>query len=262
MISQCFTGFHFIIQEKLLSSYYVDPLLLIGLEGAWGSFYYAVLLPIFQHVECDGPLCHDGRLEDTKGVFEEFMNNKTTMVCSIVYLFSISAFNAFGVNITKYASSAQRATVDSCRTLFIWIFSLILGWETFYWQQLLAFAVLVSGTLIYNEIVVVPIEFMQKNTRGRLEKRDGSMIDVFNQTKVNPEYMDSFHSSFAADSTRNIRNIERKIKSRGSILSSHPSFRDSKQNGSLANLMLPHLFSNESIASDQKPKIVVDDELK
>ncbi len=52
MIAQCFSGGMFIVEEKLLSGYYLDPLYIVGLEGFWGCFYYAILLPIFQNVKC------------------------------------------------------------------------------------------------------------------------------------------------------------------------------------------------------------------
>lgn len=47
LISQCFTGCLFISEEVLLSGYYLDPFLVVGLEGMWGSLIFAILLPIF-----------------------------------------------------------------------------------------------------------------------------------------------------------------------------------------------------------------------
>lgn len=71
LLSQCFTGLLFISEEKILSGYYLDPLLVVGLEGFWGCLYFAILLPIFQHIKCDGALCHGGYLEDSKNAFEQ-----------------------------------------------------------------------------------------------------------------------------------------------------------------------------------------------
>jgi heme A synthase len=48
LISQCFTGAQFVVEEKLLSGYYLDPLLVVGLEGFWGCLIYAIILPCFQ----------------------------------------------------------------------------------------------------------------------------------------------------------------------------------------------------------------------
>ena len=59
--------------------------------------------------------------------------------------------------ITKYASAAQRSTIDTCRTMVIWAVFLILGKEKFLAGQLLGFAILLFGTLVYNEIIEVPI---------------------------------------------------------------------------------------------------------
>jgi len=60
LIAQCFTGGQFVTEEKLLSDYYLDPLLVVGLEGMWGCVYYAILLPIFQQIKCTNALCTDG----------------------------------------------------------------------------------------------------------------------------------------------------------------------------------------------------------
>jgi hypothetical protein len=69
-------------------------------------------------------------------------------------------FNGFGVSVTKNASSAQRATIDTARTLVIWLFFLtftIYGRrENFYWLQLVGFLFLIVGTLVFNEILIVP----------------------------------------------------------------------------------------------------------
>ncbi len=47
VISQLFAGSMFIVEEKLLGDYYLDPLKVVGLEGLWGLLIYCVLLPIF-----------------------------------------------------------------------------------------------------------------------------------------------------------------------------------------------------------------------
>ena len=44
--SQMFTGAMFIIEEKLLGDYYLEPFQIVGCEGMWGLSYYIVLLPI------------------------------------------------------------------------------------------------------------------------------------------------------------------------------------------------------------------------
>ena len=79
---------------------------------------------------------------------------------SLFSVLSIAGFNATGVMITKHASAAQRSTVDTCRTLVIWCVFLVAGKEKFLFGELIGFIVLVLGTLVYNEIIEVPITFM------------------------------------------------------------------------------------------------------
>lgn len=68
---------------------------------------------------------------------------------------SIGFYNVFGITTTKVASSAQRATIDTSRTLTVWIASVSLGLEPFHWQSIFGFVFLVFGTLIYNEILIL-----------------------------------------------------------------------------------------------------------
>ena len=73
---------------------------------------------------------------------------------------SIASFNATGVAVTKYASAPQRTTIDSTRTVVVWVFFLMMPepyTETFSWLQLFGFIILILGTLVYNEIIVVPL---------------------------------------------------------------------------------------------------------
>lgn len=85
--------------------------------------------------------------------------NPWIIVYSIAIVFSMACFNGSGVAVTKYGSSPQRATLDTARTVIIWLFFLIFpvpGGEVFSYLQLVGYIMIVPGTLIYNEIVVIP----------------------------------------------------------------------------------------------------------
>ena len=91
---------------------------------------------------------------------------------SVLNIITIAGFNITGVMITKYASAAQRSTVDTCRTLIIWLVFLILGKEKFLAGELIGFALLILGTLVYNEIIEIPFTFMSRNTKANITKRE------------------------------------------------------------------------------------------
>jgi hypothetical protein len=69
-----------------------------------------------------------------------------------------SGFNFFGLSVTHTVSATSRSTIDTCRTLFIWLASLALGWESFKWLQVAGFAMLVYGTFLFNDIVRPPMK--------------------------------------------------------------------------------------------------------
>ena len=126
---------------------------------------------------------------------------------SLGIIVSIGCFNATGVAITKYASAAQRSTVDTCRTLIIWIVSMLIGWEKFIALELVGFAMLVGGTIVYNEIYILPISIFNQNTKAAIAEREGK-LDGFASTNNN--YIATSPGGAGQMVNRNKRNIEAK----------------------------------------------------
>jgi len=156
-------------------------------------------------------MCPHGKVEDSILAFNELSKYPSLVWTSIGIIISIGAFNATGVAVTKNASAAQRSTIDTSRTLLIWLISLMIGWENFYWQQLIGFLLLVMGTLVYNEIVILPWEPFSKNTKVNILKREGKKS--ITKEGENPEYMGvSPHAGY--DANRYKRNIESKTNER------------------------------------------------
>jgi len=171
--AQIFSAAMFIIEEKLLKSYKCHPLKLVGFEGLWGLLIYSTLMIIFKFIQCPfgeslrESICvindnNEWLLEDVIFAFRQLGNNNVLLFFALLYTFSISLFNFVGISITKFVSSASRAVVDSMRTVIVWLFFLTLPFvpestkEQFSWLQLFGFIILVSGTVVYNEVVVLP----------------------------------------------------------------------------------------------------------
>lgn len=70
--------------------------------------------------------------------------------------------------ITKFISSLARNVIGVSNPGLVWIASLAIGWETFNWLELVGFIVLCFGTLIYNEILVLPFLGFNKNLKKNL----------------------------------------------------------------------------------------------
>jgi len=52
LVATVFSSCLYIVEEKLLGDYYLDPLKVVGLEGLWGLIIWSILLPIFQQINC------------------------------------------------------------------------------------------------------------------------------------------------------------------------------------------------------------------
>ncbi len=139
--------------------------------------------------------------------------------------FSIAFFNGFGVATTKYASAPQRSTVDTSRTLIIWFFFLLYPYapETFHWIQLVGFFFLILGTLVYNEIIIIPWFGFNENTKKaiveRREEEERSLLHggakkSMAQKEVaknkNPDYA-AFSPQATYDANRNVRHLQQKM---------------------------------------------------
>jgi len=134
--------------------------------------------------------------------------NGLILGCGLGMIVTIALFNFFGVATTKYASAPQRSTVDTSRTVLIWIFFLSFdikgAEESFHWLELIGFVFLVIGTLVYNEIVIVPFMGFDEWTSIAIEKRQGSKGNVLRSNASN--YIGtSPHAGY--DNNRNQRNI-------------------------------------------------------
>lgn len=58
---------------------------------------------------------------------------------------------------TKELSATTRMVLDSVRTLVIWAVSMLIGWQQFYFLQLIGFCILLIGMMLYNDIVILPV---------------------------------------------------------------------------------------------------------
>ncbi|KAJ2237756.1 hypothetical protein H4R99_000717 [Coemansia sp. RSA 1722] len=151
--AQIFTASQFVVEEKILRRYHLTPLRAVGLEGSFGALSVMIAIPILHFAI---GRTHPGGYFDAPGGFRQIIDNPSVWQTSIYIMLSIAFFNYFGLSVTRYLSATSRATIDTCRTLFIWMSSLALGWESFNWIQVVGFVVLVYGTFVYNRVLKLP----------------------------------------------------------------------------------------------------------
>lgn len=126
---------------------------MIGFQGIFGVGIYLVFLPIAYFIKCGGDLCPTGRLEDALMALRGLKENYVLLILVLILMVDISIYNTLGASVTKYASSANRATVNTTKVVFVWIFFLIYGGENgehFHWLQFGGFILIVIGTFTFN----------------------------------------------------------------------------------------------------------------
>lgn len=150
--AQIFTATQFVTEEWVLENYALEPLKVVGWEGIFG-FLVTVVGMLFLHITVGStPEGQYGYFDAVEGL-REITGYKAVAVSSLAIMVSIGGFNFFGISVTRSISATARSIIDTCRTLFIWIVSLALHWESFKPLQIVGFGLLVYGTFLFNGIV-------------------------------------------------------------------------------------------------------------
>lgn len=174
--AQIFTATQFVLEEWILEQYALEPLKVVGWEGTFGLLVTLIGMLVLHVTIGVTEKGKYGYFDAVEG-WREWAEIPAIGWSSLAIMISIgyvllspcstinqvnanndSGFNFFGLSVTRSVSATARSTIDTCRTLFIWLVSLALNWETFKWLQVLGFAALVYGTFVFNGIVRPPLE--------------------------------------------------------------------------------------------------------
>ncbi|KAK3692806.1 hypothetical protein B0T22DRAFT_369436 [Podospora appendiculata] len=158
--AQIFTATQFVLEEWILERSSIEPIRVVGWEGVFGFSFTLLGMVILHFAVGRTDAGRYGPFDMVEG-WRQFWEYKPVFLSSILIMISIGCFNFFGISVTRTVSATSRSTIDTCRTLFIWIVSLGLGWETFKWLQVAGFALLVYFTFLFNGIVQPPFEFLK-----------------------------------------------------------------------------------------------------
>ncbi|EXJ96002.1 hypothetical protein A1O1_01128 [Capronia coronata CBS 617.96] len=167
--AQIFTATQFCLEEWILEQYALEPLKVVAWEGLFG-FLVTVVAQIILHFTVGISKSGKHGYFDASEGYRQVLTNRAIGISSLAIMVSIGGFNFFGLSVTRTISATSRSIIDTCRTLFIWIVSLGLGWESFKWLQVVGFALLVYGTFMFNDLIRPPIKALLPG-RQELEGR-------------------------------------------------------------------------------------------
>ena len=159
-VAQIFAAAQFVLEESIMSRYPIAPLELVGYEGVSGLIVI-LSAQVVAHVIYGST--NDGResVFDMHTGWHQITHNPRIYTASILMMASTGVYNYFALTVTRSLSATHRSTIDTFRTILIWIVGLGSGWESFKWLQLVGFMGLVFGNLLFNEVVRPPtLEFV------------------------------------------------------------------------------------------------------
>ncbi|CAK9437858.1 uncharacterized protein LODBEIA_P22360 [Lodderomyces beijingensis] len=155
VVATSLQGIQFVVEEHILARNPIMPLQLVYIEGFFGTasilFFMILLNYIFSYWQTPDEFA-DSKFNMIEA-FAQTVTNPRVLISSILIMISIATFNFCGLSITHRISATARSTVDTCRTLIVWIVAIAMGWEQFHWLQLSGFIVLVCGTLCFNGVI-------------------------------------------------------------------------------------------------------------
>lgn len=145
----------FVVEEHILMKQPIVPLQLVYYEGFYGAAIILMVMIVMNFVE-------GFRLPPSDFVdlpfnlnegLSQMWHSTPVLVGSVLTMLSIACFNYFGLSLTFHLSATARSTIDSCRTLLVWVLAMAMGWESFSFLQFIGFSLLMFGTLCFNQVL-------------------------------------------------------------------------------------------------------------
>lgn len=168
VIAQVITSSQMVYEERYTVAKDVPPLQAVGWEGFFGVIGISLLLIPFNFIKMSPPFADTigGTIEDVPDALVQIGNNKLIVIALIGTMTSIAFFNFAGITMAKAKTATTRMVLDSLRTFFIWMTSLLIGWQKFHYLQVIGFIFLILGMVIYNNMMP-SIKDIQQLSRQR-----------------------------------------------------------------------------------------------
>ena len=160
--AQMIAAIQMTVEQELVKGYNVPPLQAVGWEGVFGFIIVSIALTPMYFIPWHLPSGPDywqnhTRFEDAVDGFYQILYIPTLTVAFFGTVCSIAFFNYAGLSVTKEQNAVTRMVLDSIRTLFIWVFGLLVKWQIFNFYQPVGFVCLVIGSCIFYNIIFSPM---------------------------------------------------------------------------------------------------------
>lgn len=160
LLGQVVQAAQIIAEESLLEDMDMPCMLIVGVEGFWGSLIMALLVyPVLWVIP--GP--DHGHVEDPIDTIAMIRNSGSIQLMMVAYIFSCATYNVAGMMVTEALSGVMRVMLEATRTICIWVFGLVWHygvdptapfgerWTSWSYVQAFGFVLLLTGQATYGE---------------------------------------------------------------------------------------------------------------
>ena len=195
IVGSAFSSIVFVMEEVVFRKSSLQGLHAVGSEGFWGTLLYVFIiftldvgLTPSDEPSYDSPPGFK-KIEDLSQFSYEMGQNWRLPLYLVLYVLSISFYALSSLEITNQVSAVARSMFDSAKTLLVWLFSLLFGWEKpdalGTPLKLVCYVVVVIGTLIYNRVVHWVPNIRVTNKEGfQPVENNGSSDDTLTQSQL------------------------------------------------------------------------------
>lgn len=147
-----------VLEEFLLRNLQMSSIRVVAWEGLFGMLHCAVW--VFPALYLLNGNDH-GHIEDTLDTVHMFSHSWMIALIVISDMIMMLFYNVFGMEVTDSLSAVYRVVIETLRTLCVWLIDLLIyyvisgrklgeSWTPYSPIQLIGFALMVAGTVLYN----------------------------------------------------------------------------------------------------------------
>lgn len=133
ILAQYVSAFQKVFEENLMRKVDVPPLLVAGWEGVFGFTILSFFVFTFGFLKG-----HYFDQDIPTEALVEIGNSKVLVFASFVLIISMTVLSFCGVSVTKEMSATTRVVLECADILTIWTCSLMFGWKSFHWLQVIS----------------------------------------------------------------------------------------------------------------------------
>lgn len=158
LLGQILQAGQVVLEEYMLQDLRMSSVRIVAYEGLFGVVHCLLwVFPLLMFI----PGRDHGKLEDIVDAFYMLVHSWKVAAVVLADATMMLFYNVFGMEVTENLSAVHRVVIETLRTLCVWVADLLIyyvfsggtlgeAWTKYSVLQLLGFALLIAGTLVYN----------------------------------------------------------------------------------------------------------------